>query len=183
MGRRGSGPAFGLVRLELCHVKAFWLLFGLQKVTKGKKTLKASEFSQKVSMPEMFWHPFPLRWHPHLLPNQQSGPALVPVYVFFTPGCHPGLLKSSTTPWSILGLADSTIPVSLSHGQFNIHHSTFFIQHSTFIIHHSSFFILHSSFFILHSTFQSSSAPTSPSSPYHCAEVNGLSIFFYLGFR
>jgi hypothetical protein len=39
VGRRGSGPAFGPVRLELCHVKAFWLLFGLQKVTKEKTTI------------------------------------------------------------------------------------------------------------------------------------------------
>jgi len=47
VGRRGSGPAFGPVRLELCHVKAFWLLFGLQKVTKEKTSI-ASNFSNKV---------------------------------------------------------------------------------------------------------------------------------------
>ncbi|SEG10425.1 hypothetical protein SAMN03080598_02498 [Algoriphagus boritolerans DSM 17298 = JCM 18970] len=93
---------------------------------------------------------------------------------FFTPGCHPGLLRSSTTPWSILGLADSTIPEPLNYGQFIIQHSSFNIQHSTFIIHHSSFIISNS-------TFNSSSAPTSHSSPYHCAEVNGLLIFFTLG--
>ena len=30
-GGHSSGPASGLVRWELCCVKAFWLLFGLKK--------------------------------------------------------------------------------------------------------------------------------------------------------
>jgi len=51
VGRRGSGPAFGPVRLELCHVKAFWLLFGLQKVTKEKTSI-ASNFSRCPASPE-----------------------------------------------------------------------------------------------------------------------------------
>jgi hypothetical protein len=36
VGRHSRGPASGFVRLELCCVKGFWLLFAPQKVTKGK---------------------------------------------------------------------------------------------------------------------------------------------------